>query len=111
DAMENLAFDSLDASMDSIANDRLRILFHIKGRHDPPKPVRAQISLADLLAGKAFSRPLPLPSGTKINLTLDSSLNFGELVRNLEKAWRDSLPPARSPTVQDRRTLMPQQRR
>ncbi|HEV7157816.1 MAG TPA: YdbH domain-containing protein, partial [Caulobacteraceae bacterium] len=31
-AMENLAFDHLDASLNSLPNDRLAILFHIKGR-------------------------------------------------------------------------------
>ncbi|MBV9994236.1 MAG: YdbH domain-containing protein [Caulobacteraceae bacterium] len=106
DAMEDLSFDTLEASLDSVAGERLRILFHIKGRHDPPKPVRAQIALGDLIAGKAFSKPIPLPSGTPINLTLDSSLNFGELVRSLEQAWRDSLAPSRSAAVQDEAAQM-----
>ena len=93
-AMENLAFDQLDASLNSLPNDRLAILFHIKGRHEPPTRQRARIAIGDLLRGKALSKPIALPSGTPINLTLDSSLNFGELVRALRQAWRESLGSA-----------------
>ncbi len=107
DAMEDLAFDALDASLDSTADDRLRIVFHIKGRHDPPKPVRARIALGDLLAGKAFSKPMPLPSGTAINLTVDSTLNFGDLIRSLEQTWRDSLGAPHSAAVQDETAQIP----
>lgn len=94
-AMENLAFDKMDASLDSLANGRLRVLFHIKGQHAPPQPVRARITVTDLLRGQALSKPLPLPSGTKINLTLDSTLNFDDLVRSLEDAWRGGLHSAK----------------
>jgi hypothetical protein len=109
-AMDNLAFDTLDAQLNSIAGDRLSILFHIMGRHDPPKKVRAQIAVSDLLAGRALSKPLPLPSGTEINLTLDSTLNFGELVRSLEAAWRESLGAPRSVSVQAGHASMAQTR-
>jgi hypothetical protein len=74
--------------LNSVAGDRLRILFHINGRHDPPQKVRVRLSVSDLMAGKAMRKPIPLPSDTKINLTLDTSLNFGELVRALSDAWR-----------------------
>ena len=110
-AMENLAFDKLDARLDSTAGDRLRVLFHIKGCHEPPKRTRATISVSDLIAGKALSKPIPLPSGTQIDLTLDTSLNFGELVRALGEAWRESqggAPPlARSAPVQGAASLLP----
>ncbi len=92
-AMENLAFDTLDASVNSLAHDRLGILFHIKGRHDPPTPQRAVFRLADVLGGRALSKPVPLPSGTRIDLTLDTSLNFGDLVDALAAAWRDAIRP------------------
>ncbi len=90
-AMEHLAFDQLNASLNSDASDHLDMIFHVNGRYDPPSPQHARIALSDLLAGKALSKPLPLPSGTKINLTLDTTLNFGELVRALEQTWRESL--------------------
>jgi len=89
-AMENLAFDQLDASMDTQPGDRLGILFHIKGRHDPPQRARATIAVADLLRGQPLAKPINLPSDTKIDLTLDTSLNFGELVQALLQTWRDS---------------------
>jgi hypothetical protein len=87
-ALEDLAFDELSARLDTRAGDRLGVLFHIRGRHDPATPVRARLPLLDVLRGKAFAKPLPLPSGTPINLTLDTSLNFGELVRQLRDEWR-----------------------
>ena len=105
-AMENLAFDQLDASVNSLAGERLGIVFHLKGQHDPPQRQRATVRLSDLLGGKVLSKPIPLPSDTKIDLTLDMSLNFGELVRALEQAWRDGTQnagaPVRSPPVQGR---------
>ncbi len=94
-AMENLSFDSMDATLNSQAHDRLGILFHIKGRHDPPTRTRAVFSLLDVLQGKALTKPVALPSGTKIDLTLDTSLNFGELVRALQGAWNDAVAPIR----------------
>ena len=102
--MDNLSFDQLDATMNSIAGERLGVLFHIKGRHDPPTRQSATIAVSDLIGGKALNKPIPLPSDTQINLTLDTSLNFGELVAALSQAWRDSLaggdPGGRSPAVQ-----------
>jgi hypothetical protein len=99
-AMEDLAFDQLDATLNSQPNERLGVLFHIKGRHDPPTRAAATITVSDLIAGKALAKPLPLPSDTMIDLTLDTSLNFGELVRGLGQAWRDSIANARSAPVQ-----------
>jgi hypothetical protein len=96
-AMENLAFDQLDASMNSIAGDRLSVLFHISGRHDPPHKQKAVIAVGDLIGGHALAKPIALPSGTKINLTLDTSLNFGELVGDLRQMWRESLGAAAAP--------------
>jgi hypothetical protein len=57
----------------------------------PAKPARARIAIADLVRGKALAKPLTLPSGTPINLTLDTSLNFGELIQQLETEWDEML--------------------
>ena len=104
-AMENLAFDQMDASVNSLAHDRLGMIFHIKGRHDPPTRQKATIAVRDLLGGHALDKPFNLPSDTKIDLTLDTSLNFGDLVKALGQAWRDSLggggAARRSGPVQD----------
>jgi hypothetical protein len=94
-AMENLAFTRLDAALTSLPGDRMGIIFHIKGRHDPPQRQRALIPLTDILRGQALAKPLTLPSGTEINLTLDTSLNFGDLVTSLDAAWREALQPIR----------------
>ena len=90
-AMENLAFDQMDASINSQAHDRLGMLFHIKGRHDPPTRQKATLAVKDVLSGHAMDKPMMLPSDTKIDLTLDTSLNFGDLVEALGQAWRDAL--------------------
>jgi hypothetical protein len=89
-ALEDLAFESLDARLNTLPNDRLGVIFHIKGRHDPPRRRKAVIRLLDVIRGRALARPLDLPSDTKIDLTLDTSLNFGELIRALAASWRDA---------------------
>ncbi|HEV2650333.1 MAG TPA: YdbH domain-containing protein, partial [Rhizomicrobium sp.] len=86
-ALENLAYDSMTADLNSIANGRLGIVFHIKGRNDPPTLQEARINLFDLINGTAFTKPIPLPSNTPIDLTLDSTLNFDELLRSYSAVW------------------------
>jgi hypothetical protein len=90
-ALESLAFDTLTADIDSIAGGRLKIVFHIKGRSDPPKPQVAEVALSDIINGSALQKPIPLPSGTPIDLTLDTSLNFDELLRSYTEAWSKAL--------------------
>jgi hypothetical protein len=79
-AMENLAFDKLDATVDSVANGRLGVLFHIVGRHDPEVAGDARLPVAGLIRGTAFEKPIPLPKGTPVDLRLDTSLNLDELL-------------------------------
>jgi hypothetical protein len=79
-AMEDLAFETLQASVDSHPDGRLGMLFHIVGRHDPPQKQQIKISLLDLIQKKFLDRQLPLPSGTQVDLTLDTSLNLDDLL-------------------------------
>ena len=79
-AMENLAFDKLDAAVASRADGRLGILAHIVGRHDPPQRQEIRLSLFDLIGRKFLNRPLPLPSNTGVDLTLDTTLNLDDLL-------------------------------
>lgn len=79
-AMENLAFDKLDATLASRADGRLGVLFHIVGRHDPPQKQRIRLSVMDIIQKRFIGRKLPLPSGTGVNLTLDTSLNLDDLL-------------------------------
>lgn len=83
-AMENLAFDQLEAGVNSTDKGRLGILFHIKGRHDPKVPEKARVGLIDLIRGRAFNKRIALPAKTPVDLTLDTSLNFDELLAD----WR-----------------------
>lgn len=80
-ALENLAFDSMEARIASRPEGRLGVIFRIKGRSDPPVDRAWKVNLLDLLRGKAFDKPIPLPKGTPIDLTLDTSLNFDELLK------------------------------
>jgi hypothetical protein len=79
-AMENLAFDKLDATIASRDDGRLGVLAHIVGRHDPPQHQEIRLSLLDLIRRRFLDRPLPLPSDTGVDLTLDTSLNLDDLV-------------------------------
>lgn len=81
-AMENLAFDKLEATVATRADGRLGVLFHIVGRHDPPKRQEITLSLPDLIGRKFLTRKLPLPSDTGVDLTLDTTLNLDDLLRD-----------------------------
>jgi hypothetical protein len=82
-AMENLAFDLLDAEVNSLDGGRLGVLFHIRGRHDPPLRQELRLSLAEFISREFLNRVLPLPSDTGIDLTLDTTLNIEQLVSDI----------------------------
>ncbi len=82
-AMENLAFDVLSADVNSLDEGRISVLFRIVGRHDPPQRQEIRLSLAELISREFLNRPLPLPSNTGIDLTLDTTLNVNQLVSDL----------------------------
>ena len=82
-AMENLAFDTLTAEVNSQDQGRLGVMFHIKGRHDPPQRQELRLSLAELISREFLKRDLPLPSGTGVDLTLDTTLNADQLFADL----------------------------
>lgn len=79
-AMENLAFSRLAAEIDSRPGGRLGVLFRIAGEHDPPKRQELRLSYWDLIGQKFLNRALPLPSGVKVDLALDMSLNLDQLL-------------------------------
>ncbi|WP_332771538.1 intermembrane phospholipid transport protein YdbH family protein [Phenylobacterium sp.] len=81
-AMEHLAFDSLDAEVNSLPNGRLGVLLHVKGEHTPPKKQVIRLSIIDLITRRFLNKALPLPSGTKVDLTLDTSLNLDQLLKD-----------------------------
>jgi CRP-like cAMP-binding protein len=97
-AMENLAFDQLEAGVNSTDKGRLGILFHIKGEHDPKVAEKARVGLFDLLRGQAFNKRIALPAKTPVDLTLDTSLNFDELLA----AWRRSFAEEEASATQPR---------
>lgn len=97
-AMENLAFDQLEAGVNSTDKGRLGILFHIKGEHDPKVAEKARVGLLDLLRGQAFNKRIALPAKTPVDLTLDTSLNFDELLA----AWRRSFAEEEASATQPR---------
>lgn len=85
-AMEHLAFDLLDAEVNSLPGGRLGVLFHIRGEHAPPQRQEIRLTLAELISRNFLNRELPLPSGTKVDLTLDTSLNLDQLLRDYVEA-------------------------
>ena len=82
-AMEELAFDILTAEVNSLDEGRLGVLFRIRGRHDPPERQELRLTLSELISREFLNRELPLPSGTEIDLTLDTTLNLNELVSDI----------------------------
>ena len=86
--MQNLAFDTLSAEVNSLPEGRIGVLFHIKGRHDPPQHQELRLSLSELISREFLKRPLPLPSDTGIDLTLETTLNLNQLVSDLIAANR-----------------------
>jgi hypothetical protein len=95
-AMENLAFDTLDATINSRDDNRLSVLFHIIGKHDPPQRQEIRLTWLELIRRDFMNRQLPLPSNTGVNLTLDTTLNLDELLRD----YADYLRLRSSPQVQ-----------
>ena len=79
-ALEDLAFTTLEADVASRPQGRLGVIFHVVGRHEPKLGRPTRISLFALLRGHAFDKPLPLPKGTPVDLTLDSSLNLDDIL-------------------------------
>lgn len=82
-AMQDLAFQTLSADVNSLEGGRVAILFHIKGRHDPPKRQELRLTVADLISRKFLERSLPLPSDTGIDLTLDTTVNLNQIISDL----------------------------
>jgi hypothetical protein len=81
-ALENLAFDQLDGTVNSKPMGRLGLLLHVKGQNDPAQVAETRVGVIELVRGRAFDKPLPLPKGTPIDLTLDTSLNLDELLNS-----------------------------
>lgn len=75
-AMEHIHYDQLDAKVNSMADGRIDVNFHIKGRFDPPQQQKATISLQDYVSGKWMQKPMKLPSNTPIELFLDVPLKI-----------------------------------
>jgi hypothetical protein len=96
-AMENLRFETLEAGVNSDGKGRLGVLFHIKGEHDPKIAEKARIGLMELLNGSAFQRRIPLPAKTPVDLTLDTSLNFDELLAAWRRGWLEEEPATPAP--------------
>lgn len=87
-AMENLAFDELSATVASRSDGRLGVLFHIKGRHDPPQRQEIRLTLLELIQRRFMERQLPLPSDVGVNLTLDTTLNLDDLMADFAEYQR-----------------------
>lgn len=80
-ALEHLVFQELDATLNSQDEGRLGIRFHIKGEHSPPVNQQIRLTLREIITRKV-TRTLPLPKGTKVDLTLDTSINLDQLLRD-----------------------------
>jgi hypothetical protein len=87
-ALENLWFDQMEATLNSLPEGRLGVLFTVHGRHDPPVEQEIRLTIMEVIQQDFLNRVLPLPSGTEINLTLDTSFNLDQLVEDLMEIQR-----------------------
>src|SRR6185312_11368841 len=92
-AMSNLAFQTLNATIDSQADGKLRMVFHLAGKYDPPTKKELRLSWRDILSRDVLNKPMPLPSNTGVNLTLDTTLNLDNLIES-ENALEQQLGSA-----------------
>lgn len=99
-AMENLAFEILSADVNSLDAGRMNLLFHIKGRHDPPRYQELRVPVDELISREFLDKPVTLPSNTQIDLTLDTNLNVNQLISDLLaiNRARDGEPGSPTPT-------------
>ncbi|ESQ83446.1 hypothetical protein AEAC466_12280 [Asticcacaulis sp. AC466] len=79
-AMEHIAFDKVDARLNSTDGGILDINFHIKGHFDPPQKQKANISLYDYITGKWMQKPIALPSNTPLELYLEVPLPLDKII-------------------------------
>ncbi|MDB5420648.1 MAG: Dicarboxylate transport, partial [Brevundimonas sp.] len=96
-AMEDLAFDTLSASVNSEDGGKLRLQFGIKGRHDPPQRQDLRVRLQDLYTREFLNRPMTLPSDTGIDLNLNTSLNLNQIISDLLAINRERSADAGTP--------------
>ena len=87
-ALEALAFDKLDAAIQSRPEGRLGVLFHIKGKYAPKTHQEANVPIGDILNGSALKRQIPLPSDTPVDVNLDTSLNFDQILKDYRHAFQ-----------------------
>jgi hypothetical protein len=73
--------------VESLPSGRLATLFSIQGSHDPPVAEKVTVTLRELISRKFFERRIPLPKGTPIDLTLDTSLNFDEVLKGMKSSF------------------------
>jgi hypothetical protein len=81
-AMENLAFQTLGATINSQPDGKLRMVFHIAGKYDPPTRKELRLTWRDFFDRKILNKSMPLPSNTGVNLTLDTTLNLDNLIES-----------------------------
>jgi len=89
-AMEHVAYDQIDARLNSIDGGILSVNFHIKGYYDPPQTQKAKISLFDYISGKWMQKPIKLPSKTPVELYLEIPVNLDEVLNDLAAFYANS---------------------
>lgn len=102
-AMQHLAFDRLEASVRSRPGGRLAVTFHVRGHHDPPERKELAVTWRDLIRRRFLDEELPLPTGTQIDLTLDTHWNLDDLLRALALPQLQPQPRSVSMQRSDRR--------
>ena len=56
------------------------MMFWIKGEFRPPQRQEIRLGYMEAIRGTYMNRTLPLPSNTKVDLALDTSVNLDQLL-------------------------------
>ena len=90
-ALENLAFDSCQRRSEFRRQRPAANRLSHQGQKRSAQAPDRRSAITDIINGTALYKPIPLPSGTPIDLTLDTSLNFDELLKSYAEAWSKTL--------------------
>jgi hypothetical protein len=58
------------------------MVLRMAGKYDPPTKKELRLTWRDVLDRNVLNKPMPLPSNTRVNLTLDTSLNLDDLIES-----------------------------
>jgi hypothetical protein len=66
----------------------LGVNFQIKGEFKPPQKQELRLGYMEAIRGTYMNKQLPLPSNTKVDLSLDTTVNLDQLLADYAEYQR-----------------------